>query len=229
MHSISPSITLDLGELKIYIQGSYTYGRYADCLNWCSLFEAKVQTGDDFHHARVIRAKALYHLYKAEQNKLKLNSPPKDKLILLNQNCYKKTKEVIGILGHAFDHNLLDSEGSKMLDIAMMDYIHATNKLNDCKRCYLCCRNLRLPLKKQCESQNYDGHDVSTNDEFTIIHYVPELPVKLSIEDVGETGIMKSDQSCTHEFDTDMPNITSKKNEDGTSPSPKGKVLLYSN
>ena len=35
-----------------------------------------------------------------------------------------------------------DSEGLHMLDISMMDYIHATNKLNDLRQCYLCQKRL---------------------------------------------------------------------------------------
>ena len=50
-----------------------------------------------------------------------------------------------------------------MLDIAMMDYIHATNKLNDCKRCYLCRKRLHLspkePERPEVESTKNDTSD----------------------------------------------------------------------
>ena len=64
----------------------------------------------------------------------------------LHKQCFSKTKEVISILGRAFDDGDLecDIEGLHMLDISMMDYIHATNKLNDLRRCYLCQKRLQL-------------------------------------------------------------------------------------
>ena len=68
----------------------------------------------------------------------------------------KQRNCIIGNLGMALDNDCLDSEGSKMFDLAMMDcIIHGTNKLKDCKQFYLCRRKLinKLPDKEDDEQQ----------------------------------------------------------------------------
>ena len=83
---------------------------------------------------KVYNAKAPFHIYKREQMKIKANELRIGKEYAnLHKQCYSKTKQVISILGRAFDDGYLecDIEGLYMLDISMMDYIQATNKLND--------------------------------------------------------------------------------------------------
>jgi len=53
-------------------------------------------------------------------------------------SCYSKAEECIRLLGVLLDNGTLDSEGSTMLDQAMLDYIYKTNKLNKLRRCLLC-------------------------------------------------------------------------------------------
>ena len=42
------------------------------------------------------------------------------------------------LLGKAHDYHYIDTEGSKLLDFAMLDYLREANKLGDCNRCMLC-------------------------------------------------------------------------------------------
>lgn len=109
--------------------------------------------------AKVIRAKALYYMYKNEEGKLRFCSSTysKDEHFKALQKCYDKTKEVISLLGMAHDKSSLDSEGSKMLALSMMDLIHTTNKLNDCKRCYLCWKRLTIK-EKASETEGASDH-----------------------------------------------------------------------
>ena len=119
---------------------------------------------------KVYKAKSLFHLYKKEQMKIKANELRIGKeFTSLHKQCYSKTKEIISILGRAFDDGYLeyDSEGLYMLDISMMDYIYATNKLNDLKRCYLCLKRLYIPRSVTTEDVPKDNAEIfqhATND-----------------------------------------------------------------
>ena len=111
-----------------------------ECISWCMKKEGSSLSDSEDLQLKVIRAKALYYLYKSEQSKLRTFT--EDEYYKAYQRCYDKTREVIGLLGVAHDKGGLDSEGSKLLVLSMMDYIHTTNKLNDCNRCYLCWKKL---------------------------------------------------------------------------------------
>lgn len=63
---------------------------------------------------------------------------PKSEEKRLIEECFHCIKETINLLGTALDDLYLDSEGSQLLDWAMMDCIRETNKLNQCERCLLC-------------------------------------------------------------------------------------------
>jgi len=137
----------DYDDYKKCCEGSYTYGLYLECVQWCQKLESSIRSTEskELLKYKVLKAKALFKLYKNEQAKLKASALHMGKEFSdLHNQCYSKTKEVISILGIAFDDDLLknDSECVYMLDIAMMDYIFATNKLNDLKRCYLCQKRL---------------------------------------------------------------------------------------
>ena len=108
--------------------------------------------------ARIYKAKALYNIYtqeyvllSAEQDKL----PPRI-FHQKHESCFVKAKIVIGILGRVLDESKgkepFDRECSRILDLAMMDYIHETNKLRNTQRCFLC-RIMYHSVKKK-ESPN---------------------------------------------------------------------------
>lgn len=70
--------------------------------------------------------------------KLSANSAP------LKKEGFKSLEKVIKVLGFLVDENFLDKEGTRILDIAMIDYIRETNKLNNCRRCLLCHASSKL-------------------------------------------------------------------------------------
>ena len=128
--------------LDALIKTAYKHSRYTECVSWCLKKESSSPFNSDDLETKVIRAKALYHLYKSERGKIQFDISTKEEYYKASQKCYNRTKEVIGLLGMAYDKNSLDIEGCKMLVLSMMDYIHTTDKLNDCKRCYLCWKKL---------------------------------------------------------------------------------------
>jgi len=137
----------DYDDCKRCCESSYTYELYLECVYWCQKLERYCRCAEskELLRYKVLKAKVLFNLYKREQAKLKASALHMGKEFSeLHNQCYSKTKEVISTLGVAFDDGLLknDGEGMYMLDIAMMDYIFATNKLNDLKRCYLCQKRL---------------------------------------------------------------------------------------
>ena len=88
----------------------------------------------------LLKGKSLFYLYRREQDLLdrysiNLND---EEINFKRSSCYKTAEECIKMLGAALDQESIDSEGSKMLDLAMLDYIRETNKLNNLKRCLLC-------------------------------------------------------------------------------------------
>lgn len=94
---------------------------------------------------QIMKGKALFSLYQEEKRNLQKNATTMN-----SQNFFKahstcfgdKAKQVVIIFGKLLDQGILDEAGTKMLDVAMLDVIVETNKLYECKRCYLCHRNL---------------------------------------------------------------------------------------
>ena len=166
---------VDPADCLFYCKVDYQCERYEECITFCTIAEKNSKLHNDKLNLKIWRAKSLFKVYKREQRYLRLKSLSKSEYYQLHKKCYEKTKEVIGILGMALDNDCLDSEGSKMFDLAMMDYIHGTNKLNDCKRCYLCRRKIinKLPDKEdkqqkqtsereEAKHQPIDGNETNT-------------------------------------------------------------------
>ena len=93
---------------------------------------------------KIVKGKALFHLFKKEKLHLLSNAStmPSQSFFASHTACFSKLKEIITLLGDSLDQEILDDEGSRMLDFAMMDCICETNKLYECHRCYLCRENL---------------------------------------------------------------------------------------
>ena len=94
----------------------------------------------NLHQSHLLKAKSLYHLYRWEHNYLcrhysLLSQQVAEQKMKL---CYSKTGECIRLLSILLDNKAVDADGSRMLDQAMLDYIHKTNKLDKLKRCLLC-------------------------------------------------------------------------------------------
>lgn len=131
--------------------------KYQECYDWV-VYVLKEYKDDRFkpkqrqpkpetrqeviNQVNLLKAKSLFHMYRKEhqsfQQKSRLASEHEIEKYL--NDLYKKTKEVILLLGAArdSDHEFSKKEESMILDFAMMDYIKGTNKLNDCRRCLLC-------------------------------------------------------------------------------------------
>lgn len=90
----------------------------------------------------MLLGKSLAHKYSQEQRQLELKMEyfsaaefGKNRAV---KSCYDKARNTILQLGYALDNGVLDEEGSKLLDFAMIDYSREVNALNECKRCLLC-------------------------------------------------------------------------------------------
>ena len=92
--------------------------------------------------AKLLKGKAKFHGYQPVLRYLMENKHylSKQDMTLLIQKCFGQMKDAINLLGDVLDSQCIDSEGSKLLDFAMMDCIRETNQLNQCKRCLLCRR-----------------------------------------------------------------------------------------
>ena len=134
------------------------------CLQLCS-FSGLPSSGKLF----LCKGKSLFDAYRKEQSYLDrhtISASSDQKLIQRRKSCYDKAENCIKFLGAAFDQDCIDPEGSKMLDIAMLNFIRETNKLNNIKRCLLCRkkRNLKKShlwpksfLRRYIGSRGYDS------------------------------------------------------------------------
>ncbi len=122
-------------QILLCIELCCKFNLYDKCVQLCSM---KTVSLSNKHY--LFKGKSLFHLYRREQGFLTRYSDTlsDQEIISRRSSCYKKAEECIKILGVALDNECIDSEGSRMLDIAMSDYIRETNKLNNLKRCLLC-------------------------------------------------------------------------------------------
>ena len=181
----------DCDDYKECCESGYTYGLYLECVKWYQKLES-ASGSKELMKFKVYNAKALFHIYKREQMKIKANELRIGKEYAnLHKQCYSKTKEVISILGRAFDDGDLecDIEGLHMLDISMMDYIHATNKLNDLRRCYLCQKRLYIP-QEIADSEGVPKGDFEVN------------PLKTKGADDDNPQTTRSGTECTSDKHT---------------------------
>ena len=102
-----------------------------------------------------------------------------------HSSCYAKAREAIVTLGKALDLNTIDKEGCKMLDIAMMDYILATNNLKDIKRCLLCRNRVRLIRSHFCP--NF----LLTTFAKGIVLLENQMVTDIRLKPIGQTKLLK--------------------------------------
>ena len=89
---------------------------------------------------KLIKGKAKFYSYKRKFQQVFVNNEiraGKEGHDILAE-CFEKMKEAIALLGISLDYDILDDEGSKLLDWAMIDCVSIMNKLGVCKRCLLC-------------------------------------------------------------------------------------------
>ena len=92
----------------------------------------------------MFKAKSLFQIYRNELRKLSRSYLPPKLHRERHASCLAKTKEAILCLGALLDKCSLDEEGSKMLDLCLIDYIYETNDLQSCRRCLLCRQKKKL-------------------------------------------------------------------------------------
>ena len=128
-------LNADSHQILQCIELCYKTHLYDKCLKLCT--SVKTPLSNKLH---LYTGKALYHLYRREQEYLRRHSSTLNQRYLdeKRSNCYDKTKQCIKIFGALLDQNSIDVESSKMLDISMLDYIREMNKLYNLKRCLLC-------------------------------------------------------------------------------------------
>jgi hypothetical protein len=131
----------------------------------------------------LLRAKSMYHNYRKEQLSLAPSKMEEKDLRKLHDECYMKARDVIVSLGKSS----LDTEGSYMIDIAMMEYATETNRLKDISRCILCQKRENLVRSHMCPH--------SILKEFCAASITPE---NLKIFDTSsEIGHTKSPKQVT--------------------------------
>ena len=127
---------LDITSHLSYTLGCYQFGHHYKCYEMSDFILTSCHVAEITNKALLLKGKSAYHLYHMEKT-IPKNLPPKQ-FHQRHASCYDKAREAIKALGKALDFDCIDKEGSKMLDIAMMDYALATNNLKDLKRCLLC-------------------------------------------------------------------------------------------
>ena len=129
-------------------EACYKYGYYDQCIKQCDNILERITDQDDskVQLAFLLRAKSLYHNYRKEQLRLADSKMEEKDLRKLYSECYKKARDTIISLGKSN----LDTEGSYMIDMAMMEYATETNGLKDISRCLLCQRSEKLVRSHMC-------------------------------------------------------------------------------
>ena len=125
--------------------GCYQFGHFRHCHELSNALMVGNQRDEVSNKALLLKGKSSFHLYQLEKN-ISTNLSAKE-YHQRHSSCYAKAREAIVALGKMLDLNAIDQEGSKMLDIAMMDYILATNNLKDIKRCLLCRRRVKSLIR----------------------------------------------------------------------------------
>jgi len=156
-------------------------------------------TGEQLTTLQIMKGKALFSLYQDEKRYLQKSASTMNSqsFFKIHNACFgDKAKQVVTIFGKLLDQQKLDEAGVKMLDIAMLDIIVETNKLYECKRCYLCHRHLGAGIEKGCTGEA----TVHTKDKLISSHLFPKamlerfssgvpLPTSKKIYDTFTPGI----------------------------------------
>jgi len=136
---------LDIASHLNYALGCYQFGHYYKCYETCDFVLSNSDDTEITNKALLLKGKSAYHLYLLEKG-IPKNLPPRE-FHQRHASCYDKAREAIKALGKVLDFDCIDEEGSKMLDIAMMDYTFATNNLKDLKRCLLCRKMVKALIR----------------------------------------------------------------------------------
>ena len=170
---------LDSAKCLIFMQGCHLTKRYKECINAYDTFVDVFHDSQQKKEAKLLKAKALYNVYIDEQMQLHENAEimtPKD-LNLKFEECYKKVRELIILLGEFIDDSdAVSDEISMMLDSAIMDYIHEANKLNELQRCYLC--------RRKTSGEATHEQSITSNSQLSNVPNATRMYDDLTVEDV---------------------------------------------
>ena len=139
----------DHQSLLLYANGCLKLKNYVECIEVCDVIikAGHSESNMTLLQAKVTKGKACFYVYKRKLQYILVDDSivaTKEGRSLLYNECFNSMMEAIALLGSGLDHNLLDDEGSKLLDWAMIDCLSTTNQLNKCKRCLLCRKNTSI-------------------------------------------------------------------------------------
>ena len=128
-----------------YAQACFTYGNYQECADVCRSIKKQISDEHlefDVIDLELLHGKALYYCYQPDLRYLIKSEDDitQEELSLVSDECFKKMKNTIALLGKCLDAKCIDEEGSRFLDFALNSCAANLNRLNQCKRCLLCCR-----------------------------------------------------------------------------------------
>jgi len=144
-----------IDDCLLYAEKAYEHELYEECSSFCQKVSEKVTAK---HHLVTFHGKSLYNIFMQELESLK-NIPTTSRAYSdARLGCYKKIKQVIQLLGLAFDNNNIDDEGSQMLDFAMMIYLSESRNLTGkLPRCLLCRKIGKLAKSHICPKAILDS------------------------------------------------------------------------
>lgn len=124
------------------LETCYHCYKYQRCVE---IYQEYVDAGNQkCGQALLIYGKALFHVFRREMHLLSSLAVDRKTYRQHFSRCFQLAKQCIVSLGTSLDSGLLDDEGMKFLDLAMISYASRTNNLNACKRCLLCHKHSNL-------------------------------------------------------------------------------------
>lgn len=137
----------DLSAGLQYAQTCYGHKYFQECVNVCKSlrdkFTSQLKPGLSVTSTlNLLHGKATYHCFQPELWHLMKDRDnlSKKEIQLVSDECFEKMKVAISLLGVALDHQFIDAEGSRLLDLAMTSCATDLNYLGNCERCLLCRR-----------------------------------------------------------------------------------------
>lgn len=111
----------------MYAQGCLKYENCLECIEVCDSFIIPKQNTPMIQAFKLLKGKAMFFEYKRKYQyvlaKPHIKATLEGRKIL--SECFYSIQQCIGLLGTALDWNILDEEGSKLLDWAMIDHLSA--------------------------------------------------------------------------------------------------------
>ena len=132
----------------MYIKGCYKYGHFKECIAACEKYLQMLGDHKDAEVVKLCKAKSLFSVFWRQAFQMQLFEEKQIKsgkqYHLTRKQCFDNAGRSIELLTSALDGALIDEEGLRMLDLAMIHYSRETNKLNEFDRCLLCRKKAKL-------------------------------------------------------------------------------------